>query len=159
MDVFGRIEYDAYRTDLEELNMGPRDAITMPKIEQAQALYQTHRQKYERMRDDLSIKLKLLEENRVRDRKKTYLFRACRVFLCDYVVCMIAMCVCFLPLTPSSRVCLQVKVLQKQLILLHSAVAAYYAGNQQKLNQTLRQLHSKLRTPPDSGLQSWLEES
>lgn len=110
-----RIEFDAYRTDLEELNMGPRDAITLPKIEQAQALYQTHRQKYERMRDDLSIKLKLLEENRV-------------------------------------------KVLQKQLILLHSAVAAYYAGNQQKFNQTLRQFHSKLRTPPDSGLQSWLEE-
>ncbi|XP_048092696.1 arfaptin-1-like isoform X1 [Alosa alosa] len=110
-----RIEYDAYRTDLEELNMGPRDAITMPKIEQAQALYQTHRQKYEKTRDDLSVKLKLLEENRV-------------------------------------------KVLQKQLILLHSAVAAYYAGNQQKLHQMLQQFHRRLRTPPDTGLQSWLEE-
>ncbi|XP_042566478.1 arfaptin-1-like isoform X2 [Clupea harengus] len=62
-----RIEYDAYRTDLEELNMGPRDAITLPKIELAQALYQQHRQKYERMRDDLTVKLKLLEENRVSD--------------------------------------------------------------------------------------------
>ncbi|XP_063042283.1 arfaptin-1-like [Engraulis encrasicolus] len=109
-----RIEYDAYRTDLEELNMGPRDAITLPKIEQAQMLYQQHRQKYERMRDDLTIKLKLLEENRV-------------------------------------------KVLQKQLILLHSAVAAYYAGNQEKLNHTLHQLHSRIRTP-DTGLQSWLED-
>ncbi|KAL2079529.1 hypothetical protein ACEWY4_025273 [Coilia grayii] len=109
-----RIEYDAYRTDLEELNLGPRDATTLPKIEQAQLLYQQHRQKYEKMRDDLTIKLKLLEENRV-------------------------------------------KVLQKQLILLHSAVAAYYAGNQQKLNQTLQQFHSRLRTP-DTGLQSWLEE-
>lgn len=109
-----RIEYDAYRTDLEELNMGPRDATTLPKIEQAQTLYQQHRQKYEGMRDDLSIKLKLLEENRV-------------------------------------------KVLQKQLILLHSAVAAYYAGNQEKLNHTLQQLHSRLRTP-DTGLQSWLEQ-
>lgn len=67
MDVPGRIEYDAYRTDLEELNMGPRDAITLPKIELAQALYQQHRQKYERMRDDLTVKLKLLEENRVSD--------------------------------------------------------------------------------------------
>ena len=47
--------------------MGPRDAITLPKIELAQALYQQHRQKYERMRDDLTVKLKLLEENRVSD--------------------------------------------------------------------------------------------
>lgn len=27
-----RIEYDAYRTDLEELNLGPRDANTLPKL-------------------------------------------------------------------------------------------------------------------------------
>lgn len=81
MDVLGRIEYDAYRTDLEELNMGPRDAITLPKIEQAQALYQTHRQKYERMRDDLSIKLKLLEENRVRDQLLLIFLKVCQASL------------------------------------------------------------------------------
>lgn len=60
-----RIEYDAYRTDLEELNLGPRDANTLPKIEQSQQLFQIHREKYERMRNDVSVKLKFLEENKV----------------------------------------------------------------------------------------------
>ncbi|XP_076995890.1 arfaptin-1 isoform X3 [Tamandua tetradactyla] len=59
-----RIEYDAYRTDLEELNLGPRDANTLPKIEQSQHLFQVHKEKYDKMRNDVSIKLKFLEENK-----------------------------------------------------------------------------------------------
>lgn len=62
---FNRVEYDAYRTDLEELNMGPRDATTLPKIEQSQQLFQMHKEKYDKMRGDVSIKLKFLEENKV----------------------------------------------------------------------------------------------
>ncbi|XP_057700510.1 arfaptin-1 [Corythoichthys intestinalis] len=109
-----RVEYDAYRTDLEELNLGPRDATTLPKIELAQQHYQTHRDKYQKMRDDVSVKLKFLEENKV-------------------------------------------KVLHKQLMLFHNAVAAYYSGNQQQLEQTLQQFHIKLKA---GGAQrpSWLEE-
>lgn len=61
-----RIEYDAYRTDLEELNLGPRDASTLPKIEQSQQMFQVHKEKYDKMRNDVSIKLKFLEENKVR---------------------------------------------------------------------------------------------
>lgn len=60
-----RVEYDAYRTDLEELNLGPRDASTTPKMEQSQQQFQLHRDKYERMRKDVSVKLKFLEENKV----------------------------------------------------------------------------------------------
>lgn len=60
-----RIEYDAYRTDLEELNLGPRDANTLPKIEQSQQLFQMHKEKYDKMRNDVSVKLKFLEENKV----------------------------------------------------------------------------------------------
>jgi len=33
----------------------------------------------------------------------------------------------------------QVKVLHNQLILFHNAIAAYYAGNQEQLEQTLKQ--------------------
>ncbi|XP_029909559.1 LOW QUALITY PROTEIN: arfaptin-1 [Myripristis murdjan] len=109
-----RVEYDAYRTDLEELNLGPRDASTMPKIEQSQQQFQIHREKYERMRNDVSIKLKFLEENKV-------------------------------------------KVLHNQLILFHNAIAAYYAGNQQQLEQTLKQFHIKLKMPGGE-TPSWLEE-
>ncbi|KAG8014654.1 Arfaptin-1 [Nibea albiflora] len=111
---FARVEYDAYRTDLEELNLGPRDANTMPKIEQSQSQFQIHREKYERMRNDVSIKLKFLEENKV-------------------------------------------KVLHNQLILFHNAIAAYYAGNQQQLEQTLKQFHIKLKSPGGDS-PSWLEE-
>lgn len=111
---FARVEYDAYRTDLEELNLGPRDANTMPKIEQSQQQFQIHREKYERMRNDVSIKLKFLEENKV-------------------------------------------KVLHNQLILFHNAIAAYYAGNQQQLEETLKQFHIKLKMPGGDN-PSWLEE-
>ncbi|CAL9694348.1 unnamed protein product [Knipowitschia caucasica] len=61
-----RIEYDAYRVDLEELNLGPRDAGTVPKLEQAQNSFQLQREKYQSTREDLSVKLKLLEENKVK---------------------------------------------------------------------------------------------
>ncbi|XP_041841210.1 arfaptin-1-like isoform X2 [Melanotaenia boesemani] len=61
-----RIEYDAYRVDLEELNLGPRDPTTLPKLEGAQKNFQGQREKYQKVRDDLSVKMKLLEENRVK---------------------------------------------------------------------------------------------
>ncbi|XP_029464610.1 arfaptin-1 isoform X3 [Rhinatrema bivittatum] len=109
-----RIEYDAYRTDLEELNLGPRDATTLPKIEQSQQLFQVHKEKYDKMRNDVSIKLKFLEENKV-------------------------------------------KVLHNQLVLFHNAIAAYFAGNQKQLEQTLKQFHIKLKTPGVDA-PSWLEE-
>ncbi|XP_006019211.1 arfaptin-1 isoform X2 [Alligator sinensis] len=109
-----RIEYDAYRTDLEELNLGPRDANTLPKIEQSQQLFQMHKEKYDKMRNDVSIKLKFLEENKV-------------------------------------------KVLHNQLVLFHNAIAAYFAGNQKQLEQTLKQFHIKLKTPGVDA-PSWLEE-
>ncbi|KAF7223510.1 arfaptin-1 isoform X2 [Nothobranchius furzeri] len=109
-----RVEYDAYRTDLEELNLGPRDGNTMPKIEQSQQQFQIHREKYERMRNNVSVKLKFLEENKV-------------------------------------------KVLHNQLMLFHNAIAAYYAGNQEQLEQTLKQFHIKLKMPGGES-PSWLEE-
>ncbi|OCT97001.1 arfaptin-1 isoform X2 [Xenopus laevis] len=109
-----RVEYDAYRTDLEELNMGPRDAITLPKIEQSQQLFHSHKEKYDNMRNDVSIKLKFLEENKV-------------------------------------------KVLHNQLVLFHNAIAAYFAGNQKQLEETLKQFHVKLKTPGVDA-PSWLEE-
>lgn len=60
-----RLEFDAYRSDLEELSLGPRDAAGLVRIEMAQQEYQIHRDKYERLRSDVTIKLKFLEENKV----------------------------------------------------------------------------------------------
>uniref|UniRef100_A0A8C9JHE4 ARF interacting protein 2 n=1 Tax=Panthera tigris altaica TaxID=74533 RepID=A0A8C9JHE4_PANTA len=63
---FPRLEYDAYRTDLEELSLGPRDAGTRGRLESAQATFQAHRDKYEKLRGDVAIKLKFLEENKIK---------------------------------------------------------------------------------------------
>lgn len=52
---------------------------------------------------------------------------------------------------------LQVKVMHKQLLLFHNAISAYFAGNQQQLEQTLRQFNVKLKRP-GSDRPSWLEE-
>uniref|UniRef100_A0A8D3B8A5 ADP-ribosylation factor interacting protein 2b n=1 Tax=Scophthalmus maximus TaxID=52904 RepID=A0A8D3B8A5_SCOMX len=109
-----RLEFDAYRSDLEELSLGPRDAVTMARIDAAQQQYQVHKEKYERFRSDVIIKLKFLEENKV-------------------------------------------KVMHKQLLLFHNAISAYFAGNQQQLEQTLKQFNIKLR-PPGADKPSWLEE-
>ncbi|XP_065136916.1 arfaptin-2a isoform X3 [Paramisgurnus dabryanus] len=109
-----RLEYDAYRTDLEELSVGPRDSTAIMRIDAAQQQYQIHKDKYERLRSDVTIKLKFLEENKV-------------------------------------------KVMHKQLLLFHNAISAYFAGNQQQLEQTLRQFNVKLK-PPGSDKPSWLEE-
>ncbi|XP_078078822.1 arfaptin-2-like isoform X2 [Mustelus asterias] len=109
-----RLEYDAYRTDLEELNLGPRDSVTLPKIDLAQQLYLVHKEKYERLRSDVTIKLKFLEENKV-------------------------------------------KVMHKQLLLFHNAISAYFAGNQQQLEQTLKQFNVKMNVS-GSEKPSWLEE-
>ncbi|KAK1800167.1 hypothetical protein P4O66_000220 [Electrophorus voltai] len=109
-----RLEFDAYRADLEELSLGPRDTVTMARIETAQQQYQIHKDKYERLRSDVIIKLKFLEENKV-------------------------------------------KVMHKQLLLFHNAISAYFAGNQQQLEQTLKQFNIKLK-PPGADKPSWLEE-
>ncbi|KAM9733149.1 arfaptin-2-like isoform 2-T2 [Menidia menidia] len=109
-----RLEFDAYRSDLEELSLGPRDAAATVRIEMAQQDYHVHREKYERLRSDVTIKLKFLEENKV-------------------------------------------KVMHKQLLLFHNAISAYFAGNQQQLEQTLIQFNVKLK-PPGSDKPSWLEE-
>ncbi|XP_042316194.1 arfaptin-2 isoform X1 [Sceloporus undulatus] len=61
-----RLEYDAYRTDLEEVNLGPRDAGTLCRLEAAQASFHAHRAKYEKLRADVAVKLKFLEENKVK---------------------------------------------------------------------------------------------
>ncbi|XP_066170320.1 arfaptin-2 isoform X1 [Sylvia atricapilla] len=109
-----RLEYDAYRTDLEELSMGPRDAGAVSRLDAAQSQFQSHKDKYEKLRADVAIKLKFLEENKI-------------------------------------------KVMHKQLLLFHNAISAYFAGNQQQLEQTLKQFNIKLKTP-GAEKPSWLEE-
>jgi hypothetical protein len=59
------VEYDAYRTDLENLSQAPRSEANAARLEQAQQNYEAHKTNFERLRSDVAIKLKFLDENRV----------------------------------------------------------------------------------------------
>ena len=62
-----RIEYDAYRTDLESTQTGPRTAATAAKAEDAKHQFDVQKEKFDRLRGDLAIKLRFLEENKVQN--------------------------------------------------------------------------------------------
>lgn len=64
-----RIEYDAYRTDLESMSTKPDGTNG---LEDAQQGYEIHRQHFMKLRAEVSVKLKFLDENRVSNR---YTFR------------------------------------------------------------------------------------
>jgi hypothetical protein len=106
-----RIEYDAYRTDLESMSTKPDGAIG---LEEAQQGYELHRQQFMKLRAEVTIKMKFLDENRI-------------------------------------------KVMHKQLLLFHNAISAYFSGNQQALEATLKQFNIKVKTP-NSTYPSWLEQ-
>ena len=52
-----RIEYDAYRTDLEALAQATKsDGSNAARLEEAQVNYEEHKQNFEKLRSDVSIK-------------------------------------------------------------------------------------------------------
>lgn len=69
-----RIEYDAYRTDFETTQAGPRTAATAVKAEEAKQQYDVQKEKFDRLRGDLAIKLRFLEENKVEMNESLLLF-------------------------------------------------------------------------------------
>ncbi|CAG9135769.1 unnamed protein product [Plutella xylostella] len=88
-----RIEYDAYRSEVEASSPAPEPLL---------AATERHRRQYARLRDDVAVKLHLLHENRV-------------------------------------------KVMNKQLLLFHNAISAYFSGNNVALEAAVRHFHI---TPP-----------
>ncbi|XP_078494685.1 arfaptin-2-like isoform X1 [Ciona intestinalis] len=109
-----RLEFDAYRSELEALNLAPRTEANIMKQAVAQGAFNSHKANYDKLRSDVDVKLQFLDENRV-------------------------------------------KVMQKQLLLFHNAISAYFAGNQQELESTLKQFNVKGSTPAIAS-QSWLEK-
>ena len=101
-----RVEYDAYRTDLEYYRetaaKNPSSAAKLAEVEQSFELKKTE---FEKLRSDVQIKLKFLDENRV-------------------------------------------KVMQKQLLLFHNAVGAYFSGYQTALEAMMKQFSIKVSQSP-----------
>lgn len=73
--------------------MGPKDAVTMARIDAAQQQYQVQKDKYERLRSDVTIKLKFLEENKVSFYSVSSCKRKISSILCD-VHKLKCVCVC-----------------------------------------------------------------
>nr|CAG4644181.1 EOG090X0AQE [Lepidurus arcticus] len=61
-----RVEYDAYRCDLEVLTQTPRSEVSSIALEEAQRKFDVHKSEFEKLRSDVSIKLQFLNENRVK---------------------------------------------------------------------------------------------
>ncbi|XP_046363103.1 arfaptin-2-like isoform X1 [Haliotis cracherodii] len=61
-----RLEFDAYRNDMETLSLGPKDSTTAQRLDESKRKFEDHKVKFERLRGDVSIKLKFLEENKVK---------------------------------------------------------------------------------------------
>lgn len=59
-----RLEYDAYRNDLEEL-MQTNQGSMSSKAEEARKNFLSHKERYEKLRSDVAIKMKFLDENKV----------------------------------------------------------------------------------------------
>lgn len=68
-----RIEYDAYRTDLESLMPKADGAVD---FDEAQKNFEAHRQNFMKLRAEVTIKMKFLDENRV-----SYLYKIVRNFI------------------------------------------------------------------------------
>ena len=64
--IIFRIEFDAYRNDLEFYATSPKTEVNMAKAKETEEMFQKQKQEFEKLRSDVQIKLKFLDENRVR---------------------------------------------------------------------------------------------
>jgi len=61
-----RLEYDAYRADLEaQQAVAARDAANIARQEELKHRFEEQKVKYDKLRGDVAIKLRFLDENRV----------------------------------------------------------------------------------------------
>jgi len=107
-----RMEFDAYRSDLDYYAQAPKTDVNAAKQRETKATFERQKAEFERLRADVQIKLKFLDENRV-------------------------------------------KVMHKQLLLFHNAVGAYFSGNAQMLEDTMKQFAVKT---PNQAKPSWVED-
>ena len=61
-----RVEFDAYRNQLEELQITPQKNAMSSKMRDIQMKMDRARCEYEKKRQDVLVKLELLDENRVK---------------------------------------------------------------------------------------------
>ena len=60
------MEFDSYRNQLEDMHVNPAKNAMSSKIRDVQINVDKKRRDYEKKRDDVNVKLTLLDENRVK---------------------------------------------------------------------------------------------
>ena len=60
-----RVEYDAYRSDLDYYREAPKTEVNQMKLGETEASFNAKKTEFEKLRSDVQIKLKFLDENRV----------------------------------------------------------------------------------------------
>jgi len=63
--IWFRVEFDAYRNDLEFYSTAPKTEVNLSKQKEVEEMFQKQKLEFEKLRSDVQIKLKFLEENRV----------------------------------------------------------------------------------------------
>ena len=61
-----RVEYDAYRSDLEFYATAPKTEVNQNGQRETQEKFERQKEDFEKLRSDVQIKLKFLDKNRVR---------------------------------------------------------------------------------------------
>ena len=61
-----RVEYDAYRSDLDFYTTAPKTEVNAAKQRETQERFVKQKADFEKLRSDVQIKLKFLDENRVK---------------------------------------------------------------------------------------------
>merc|ERR1712223_1618167 len=61
-----RVEFDAYRSDLEFYSSAPQTEVNLAKQRETEEAFTRQKQEFEKLRSDVQIKLKFLDENRVK---------------------------------------------------------------------------------------------
>lgn len=70
VDFDDRIEYDAYRMDLESAK---GEAAAATNGDDTQKSYTKHKESYEKLRADVAVKMQFLDENRVSSQTFTFI--------------------------------------------------------------------------------------
>ena len=69
-----RVEYDAYRTDLEYYAANKNSEANEQKMSETQISFNNKKAEFEQLRSDVQIKLKFLDENRVSGSTDFFIF-------------------------------------------------------------------------------------
>ena len=128
-------------TNCSKINHVTFHWLKVNQLKQAETLasFNNKKAEFEKLRSDVQIKLKFLDENRV---KVTSLYHVSSYTRGSDV-------------QNRKRIREFLQVMQKQLLLFHNAVAGYFSGNQTALDATMKQFaikvfgHSYSRTFPE----------